>query len=277
MAAGKSARTQAQTMEPSAALRMAKLRALKSRSSLPFTPISPNEENDLVRQDPSATLRAHKTTAERMMRPQNSLPALETTATNLRNDGDANDNETAGALEDEARDIAEEAMQTEDISRLSRLRARAQAARNAGTQKLEEKIQKEIMETTQKAIKEGAAKFASAADEGEALLIADTAGTGFSALNLGLSIFQDSIDPKFRNQLALHGLGTLKPTNALDIFITMGTNMQLFKWSALICVVIPFCVIFIVLTYGHICQSNIVCNNLGTDASALISKISSFF
>lgn len=265
MVAGGFAGTTAKPMDSSAALRMGRLDALKSRmgrtgraamtglSLMSAAQASPQRDtDDVIRRDPISQLRADRTTVQRYANPQVSTPSFQAMTDSLRSDGDTEDIASADALDDYMMTVADEAGQTDDLSLLSRAKSQWQAKMEEGKQKIIKKGQKEVQAITQKVQTEGAAKFASAADEGELFEVVDTIGTGVSVANVGISVFQESINEQMREMLARQGIGTLKPTSILDLFIVAGTEMQALKWSFVVCVLLPYCVVFLVLTYANI-------------------------
>lgn len=284
MATGGMAKQPKISQDPGATLRMDYMSSLRSRigrkgrvamlglSMMQASPMMP-EENTMQR-DPVAELQAGRHSAQRYANPGASAPLLQMATESLRNEGDEQDQEAADDIEESVDNIAEEASQAEDTSLTARAKSEIKSKANKAFADIKEKGMKEFQKTMAKAKTEGIAKFASVADDGEFVEIPDTLGTGVSILHAGLSIFQDSMDNKTKDTLTKLGLPMLKMDNAFDLAIITGTNMQVLKWSAIVVVILPFCVVFIVMTIGAMCKVNPACY-VGTSAiSAITSLIS---
>ncbi len=280
MATGGTAASSTATQDPSAALRQGTMSSRRARvrragQTIPLPqPIlsSTVRENTAPPYDPVAKLRAHRHAAQRDVNPGASAPQLQTLATSVRDEGDEEDHIAADELDESADAIADEAAQAEDLSMLSRAKSRLKAETDEGMQKIMQKGQKELEKLIANLKTEGSAKFASAADEGEGLEIADTIGTAVSVGHAALSIFQDSFDTHTKDLLAKQGFPMLHMSNPLDVAIIAGTNMQILKWSFMVTVLIPFCLVFIVMSAISSCQADFVCKN----GAGLLSTVSNF-
>jgi len=285
MATGGAAQQPKISQDPSAALRMGYMSSLRSRigrkgrgamfalSMMQAGVTMPeNNEDSSMRRDPVADLQAGRHAAQRYANPGASAPLLQMATESLRNEGDEQDQEAADDIEESVDNIAEEAAQAEDTSLTARAKSELKNKANKAFDDIKEKGMKEFQKTMAKAKTEGVAKFASAADDGEFVEIPDTLGTGISVLHAGLSIFQDSMDNKTKEMFTRLGLPMLKMNNALDLAIITGTNMQILKWSAIVVVILPFCVVFIIMTIGALCKVNLACN-VGTSAISAITNL----
>ncbi|MFA6017956.1 MAG: hypothetical protein WCT28_01185 [Patescibacteria group bacterium] len=285
MATGGTAQQPKISQDSGATLRMDYMSSLRSRigkkgrvailglSMMQASPMMPEDKNEgATQRDPVAELQAGRHTARRYANPGASAPLLQMATESLRNEGDEHDQEAANDIEESVDDITEEAAQTEDTLLTARAKSELKSKANKVFEDIKEKGMKEFQKTMAKAKTEGAAKFASAADDGEFFEIPDTLGTGASVLHAGLSIFQDSMNKETKEMFTKLGFPMLKMDNALDLAIITGTNMQILKWSAIVVVIIPFCVVFIVMTIGTMCKVSIVCN-AGTGAISAITNL----
>ena len=231
-------------------------------SDLSTMPIASTPQDDLETeaQNPVAEFNANRHAVRRYANPGASAPQLQALAESVRDEGDEEDQEAADELDASNDAIAEEAAQAEHVSFLARVKARLQATREDWTKKMLKKGKKEFERLMANAKMEGQAKYASAVDNGEGLEIVDTAGTAVSATHAVLSIFQDSFNEPTKEALLKAGFPLLKMSRPIDVAIIAGTNMQIFKWSFMVTVVIPFGVIFIVMSAITMCHQNpIIC------------------
>ncbi len=285
MATGGTARVSTRRQDPGATLReghMSSLRARAgrtSRTALSDRDIgargSRNEVRDAdvaPRPDRIAELRARRHAAQRRLSPSASTPQLQIMANDLRNDSDEEDAIAASALEESMHDIEEESAQVEDLSQMSRTQSALKRQQEDAKRSLMNKGKKELERMISNLKTEGSAKMASAGDQGELLEVADTLGTGTSVAHLGISLFKDSFDDRTKNILAKMGFPMLSMSNALDVTIVAGTQMQILKWSFMVTILIPFCIIFIVMSAMTACHENFVCKN----GAGILSSISSF-
>jgi hypothetical protein len=284
MAMGGAATSPTATNDPSATLRQGYMSSLRSRvgrtgraamiglSMMQAAPATSRDMDEAPQRDHVAELQASRHEAQRYANPGNSAPELQSLAESVRDDGDEEDRDAADDMNESADEIADEAAQAEDLSMLSRAKSRLKAEADEGMQKMLQKGQKELEKATANLKTEGAAKFASAADEGEMFEVADTAGTAVSVGHAALSIFQDSFDETTKELLAKQGYPMLQMSNPLDVAIIAGTNMQILKWSFMVTVLIPFCVVFIVLSVVTACQESFFCK-YGTSILSTVSKL----
>lgn len=272
------------TQDPSATLREGYMSSLRSTmgnegraamvaiSLAQGAPSSAPSDDMAPRRDPVAELQANRHTAQRYQNPSASMPQLQALSEDLREDGDDDDLTAAYDLDESMQDMTQEASQADDLSMLSRVKSQWNAKKEEGMQRIADKAKKEFEKQTRNLQTEGTAKFASAADEGEAFEVADTLGTAVSVGHAGLSIFQDSFDAKTTDVLSKAGFPMLKISNPVDLAIIAGTNMQVLKWSFMVTVLIPFCVIFIVMSAISACYESFACS-IGSN---ILSTISSF-
>lgn len=284
MATGGTTATSTATRDPSAALREGYMSSLRSRmgrtgraamlglSMMQAGPSAAQDIDEAPQRDRVAELQANRHTAQRYANPGASAPRLQELAASVRDEGDEEDVEAADSIDESAEDIAEEAAETEDLSMLSRAKSQLKAKADEGMKKMMDKGKKEVEKMTANLKTEGAAKFASTADEGEGLEIADTLGTGVSVGHATLSIFQDSFDDRTKDMLAKAGYPMLQMSNPLDVAIIAGTNMQILKWSFMVTVLIPFCITFIVMSAISACHEDFICKN----GAGFLSTVSSF-
>jgi hypothetical protein len=286
MATGGMASPSTRTQDPSAALRMGYMSSLRSRvgrtgraamlglSMMQAAPSMAGRTDEGPQRDPVAELNLHRHSAQRYANAAISAPRLQELSSSIRDEGDEEDQAAADELDTSTEAIADEAAQADDLSLLARTKSQLKAKADEGMQKMMEKFNKEIEKQTRNLQTEGSAKFASGADEGEFLEIADTIGTGVSVGHAALSIFQDSFDEKTKEAFSRAGFPMLHMSNPLDVAIVAGTNMQIFKWSFMVVVLIPFCVVFIVMSAATACHNSMVCSTEVGILSAIGSFIS---
>lgn len=285
MATGGTAASLTATQDPSAVLREGRMSSVRSSAGrrgntaatlgLSMMQTAPNAGQDfdtMPPRDRAAELRAGRHAAQRYANPGASVPQFQALAASVRDEGDDADHITADALDESADDIADEAEEAENLSMLSRARSRLKSEADVGMQNMMQRGQKELEKTLANLKTEGSAKFASAADEGEGLGLVDTLGTAVSVGHEALSMFQDSFDQPTKDLLAKQGFPILDPSNALDLAIMAGTRMQVLKWSFVVMILIPFCIVFVVMAAISSCQADFVCKN----GVGLLSTISNF-
>lgn len=266
MAAGGVGGQQMGKTDPGAILRADRLASLRARSNRADTKFPsgfkideyPNDqtnkqtEEEEFKPDPAAELREKRMAAQRQINPRASTPELQMMTNSLRRDGDEEDGMAADSIEDGMNEIADQAAQVDDISALSKIRAEYEAKKDEFKRKMEEKAKKEFEKVLQKVKTEGVAKAGSAADDGQFFELIDTAGTAISVAHAGLSIFQDGMSNKTRETFTKQGFPMLKMESALDITILSGTFMQVMKWILIVCVILPFSIIFQMIMIGNI-------------------------
>lgn len=284
MATGGSAQTSTATQDPSAALRQGYMASLRTRtgrtgraamlglSMMQATPSTARDVDEMPQRDRVAELQASRHTAQRYANPRANMPQLQELSNDIREDGDEADLTASYDMDESIEDMAEQASQADDLSMLSRVKAQMKAKKDEGMQKMMDKGRKKLEKTTANLKTEGAAKFASAADQGEGFEVADLAGTAVSVGHATLSIFQDSFDETAKDMIAKQGLPMLQMSDPLDVAIVAGTNMQVLWTSFKITVLIPFCVIFLVMSAISSCHESFICKN----GVGLLSTVSNF-
>lgn len=285
MATGGTAASLTATQDPSAVLREGRMSSVRrsagrrgntaatlSLSMMQATPTASQDLDKIPRRDRVAELRTSQHAAQRYANPGASAPQLQTLAASVRHDGDGEDQDAADALDDSIDDMTNEAGEADNLSMLSRAKSRLKSETEAGMQNMMQKGQKELEKALANLKTEGSAKFASAADEGEGLGLVDTLGTAVSVGHEALSMFQDSFDQPTKDLLAKQGFPILDPSNALDLAIMAGTRMQVLKWSFVVMILIPFCIVFMIMTAVSSCQTDFVCKN----GVGLLSTVSNF-
>ncbi len=228
-------------------------------SMMQAAPAVGRDIDEAPRRDRVADFQAHRHAAQRYAHAAVSAPQLQELSSSIRDEGDEEDQAAADELEESAEDIADEAAQTEDLSMLSRARAQLKAKADEGMEKMLDKGRKELEKTFQNLQTEGQAKYGSAIDEGELLELVDTVTTAVSVGHVGVSIFKDSFDERTKEALMHAGYPVLEMSNPLDVAIIAGTNMQILKWSFMVTVLIPFCIVYIVMSKITACYADVVC------------------
>lgn len=200
------------------------------------------------------------------------MPELQILANDIGDDGDEEDIAAAAELEESMDTLADEAEQSEDISTLARVRGQYKAKAEEGVQNMLNKDTKRLEKMAKNLQTEGTAKFASAADPVIDFETSDTIGTAVSVAHVGVSVFGDSFSEPQKEILTKIGLPILDPKEIVDLAIVSGTGMQVLKWSVIVTVFGPFCVIFIFMSILSACFNNFVCNN----GFGILSTLSSF-
>jgi hypothetical protein len=284
MATGGLAQTSTATQDPGATLRQGYMASLRTRTgragrvamlSLPMMQAAPTMARDvdeMPQRDRVAELQTNRHAAQRYQTPSASMPQLQSLSENLHEDGDDDDLTAAYDLDESIQDMSEEASQADDLSMLSRVKSQWNAKKEEGMQKMMDKGRKKLEKVTANLKTEGTAKFASAADQGEGFEVADLAGTAVSVGHATLSIFQDSFDETAKDMLAKKGLPMLQMSDPLDVAVVAGTNVQVLWTSFKIVVLIPFCVIFLVMSAISACHESFICKN----GVGLLSTVSNF-
>ena len=285
MATGGTARSSVRMQDPGATLRegyMSSLRARTGRTSRTTTldrhartGTTNTETRDVdvaPRPDRIAEFRARRHDAQQRLTPGASTPQLQAIANDLRNDGDEEDAIAASELEESMNDIGEESAQADDLSQMSKTQSALRQQQENAQQSLMNKGQKELERIISNLKTEGPAKMASAGDQGELLEVADTIGTGTSVVHIVLSFFQDRFDDRTKDALAKIGFPMLDMSKFLDTCVVAITPMQVFKWSFMVTVLAPFCIIFVYMGVITACKTNPICK-AGT---GFLSSLSSF-
>lgn len=284
MATGGATTRSAAFQDPGARLREARMASSRSRIGRPARIPKPatlrtqsapplrRADEAAPQRDRAAELRANRHISQRFTNPRASMPELQTLANDIGDDGDEEDIAAAADLEESMNDIAQEAEETEDLAMLARVRAQQKEKAKKGMQSARNKETKRLEKMAKNLQTEGAAKFGSAADPVIDFETTDTVGTAVSVAHVGVSVFEDSFSEPQKEMLTKIGLPILDPKEIVDLAIVSGTGMQVLKWSVIVTVFGPFCVVFIFMSILSACFNNLACK---TGANVL-SVISSF-
>lgn len=239
---------------PSVVLRAARLEEQKKRIgrmgsgdrrglSMRPTPSNPAQEVERFRGNPTARIRADHHAIRRFANPGAMMPALREMSTSLR-EGDTGQEEDANDIDQQAVQIADESDAAQTMQLAARARSRTKSTSENAAQKMMEQAMKKGEELMDELKAEVTSK-AGAADDGELLLIANTALTGMSILRSFMGIFSESLE-KYNVVLSKVGLPVPKH---LKLIGGMGTIAEIGIYLAVVFVIL-YILTFLALMYG---------------------------
>lgn len=224
--------------------------ALMGLSMLGAMPSSQRDDAPSFQNNPVAQMRADRHTTQRYANPGAMTPRLQEMRSSLEQEDTDQDDDSQEI--DDAAQFADENDAAETMQLAARARSRVKAASTDTEQQIAEQIQKKTEELIAEVKTEISAKGMSVVDEGEMAEAVDTVGVGMSAVRWIVTLFKDSMNENTKTLLTRAGFPVIKMGTGLGEVSAVGSIMQATKWASVVFVIIPFLIVFTLLSYGSI-------------------------